>query len=114
VFNAYIIKIDEEKAGITRDELWLKMLERELPCDPLFDVPMYLEPSYKNKVGYGHHCSFECPIYKKKGGNVEYKEGLCPTAEKILPKTIAISPSPSFKKKDLDEIIIGISNIIIG
>jgi len=112
VFNEYVITIKEEELGIIRDQLWLKLLEKGVPCDPLFDVPMNLEPSYRNKVGYGHHCPFECPIYKEKGGHIEYKEGLCPTAEKILPKTLAISPSPGFKKEDLDIIVNNINSIV--
>ncbi len=113
VFNQYIIQVEEEKLNITRDQFWKELISRGILADPLFDTPMYLEPLYRNKVGYeGTGCPFECPLYKAKGGHVEYKEGLCPVAEKVLRRVIAIFPHPGLEKEDLDLIISTIREIV--
>lgn len=111
VFNEYMIKIDETKANLTRDELWKALVKKGFMADPLFDTPMYLEPSFRNKIGHGHgtHCPFNCPLYQ---GTVNYEDGLCPIAENVLKKVLTISPHPGLNKKDLDKIISTIRNLI--
>jgi dTDP-4-amino-4,6-dideoxygalactose transaminase len=106
-----LIKVDETQANLTRDELWKALVRKGIMADPLFDTPMYLEPSYRNKVGHGHgtHCPFNCPLYQ---GNMNYEEGLCPIAENVLKKVLTISPHPGLNKKDLDKIISTIRSLI--
>jgi perosamine synthetase len=111
VFNEYVIKVDEEKVGLTRDVFWKALIVKGIMADPLFDTPMYLEPSFSEQIGHGHghHCPFKCPLYK---GKLDYHKGICPTAENILKKVVAISPHPGLTKTDLEEIISVIRNLL--
>jgi perosamine synthetase len=111
VFNEYVIKVDEEKVGLTRDVFWKALIVEGIMADPLFDTPMYLEPSFSEQIGHGHghHCPFECPLYK---GKLDYHKGICPTAEDVLKKVVAISPHPGLTKTDLEEIISVIRNLL--
>ncbi len=104
VFNMFNIKINEEEIGMSRKELQIALFEKGVYSDPLFDTPMNLELSFQNKVGYGQGCPFECPIYKAKGGNVHYGEGLCSVAENTLPKLIGFSIHPGLSQENLDTI----------
>ena len=115
VFNEYIIQVEEEKIGMSRDKFWQALIRKGIMADPLFDTPMYLEPLYRNKVGYGGtRCPFECPLYKAKGGHVEYRQGLCPVAEEVLKKVVAISPHPGLDREDLNNIVNTIRSLVEG
>lgn len=109
VFNEYVVNVDEEEIGMTRDDFWRALTAEGIMADPLFDTPMYLEPAIKEKIGHGSHCPFECPFYN---GRVDYREGLCPNAEEVLKKVVAISPHPGLNKTDLDVIISVIKNLL--
>jgi perosamine synthetase len=41
---------------------------------------VYLEPAMREQVFYGKGCPVRCPHYK---GKVDWKPGLCPTAERV-------------------------------
>lgn len=109
VFNEYVIKVKKEKIGMTRDSFCRALRAEGIFADILFTVPMYLEPSFQRRIGYGSHCPFECPLYK---GKVDYSVGLCPTAEEVLRRVVAISPHPGLSKVDLDEIVSTIRNLL--
>lgn len=43
--------------------------------------PLYLQPLYQKLIAYGDKgCPFKCPLYR---GKVNYKKGICPTAERM-------------------------------
>jgi dTDP-4-amino-4,6-dideoxygalactose transaminase len=102
VFNEYLLLLDEAQLGRSRDEVWRMLTERGIDADPFFDTPMYLEPAYLNQVGYGEGCPFACAIYRERGGRVEYGPGLCPTAEDVTQRALAITPHPGLTPADLD------------
>ncbi len=108
VFNEYVIKVEEE-VGMARDDFCRALRAEGIFADLLFTVPMYLEPSFQRKIGYGSHCPFECLLYD---GSVNYSVGLCPTAEEVLRKVVAISPHPGLSKDDLDEIVSAIRSLL--
>jgi perosamine synthetase len=108
VYNQYIIKVKEEIIGMSRGSFREALMERGIYSDPVFDTPMHLEKSYMNKVGFGKRCPFECPHYKNK---VEYKEGLCPTSEKVLKQVLGLSVHSGLKKEDMDKIAEAIKGV---
>jgi perosamine synthetase len=114
VFNMFNIKINEEEIGMSREDFRIALAEKGAYSDPLFDTPMHLELSFRNKAGYGQGCPFDCPIYKEKGGNVQYREGLCPTAESCLSKMLGFSIHPGFNQEDLDKIAAAIRDTCVG
>jgi len=67
--------------------------------------PLYLEPLYQNKIGYGAKgCPFKCPMYK---GVVEYKKGICPVTERMHEKELFMHDLAHafMKRKDLDDVV---------
>lgn len=83
VFNEYLLTVDEEAVGMTRDDFCRAVfLEGGIFADLLFSVPMYLEPSLS---------WLDCKR--------------CHVAEEILRKVMIVSPHPGLDKNDLDEII---------
>jgi dTDP-4-amino-4,6-dideoxygalactose transaminase len=46
--------------------------------------PAYLHPMFKDATAYDDTgCPIKCPFYK---GNYQYKTGLCPNAEELMPR----------------------------
>jgi dTDP-4-amino-4,6-dideoxygalactose transaminase len=78
-YYLYPIKFNHEAIGISR-EVFVKAMQAEgISLGAGYVKPVYLEPMYQQQIAYGiNHCPFKCPLYK---GDVEYGEGLCPTAE---------------------------------
>jgi len=49
-------------------------------------LPAYKHPLIAQRLGYGNGCPLDCPIYK--GPHNRYPDGLCPVAEKMIPRII--------------------------
>lgn len=108
VFSSYIIRLRDE-VTVTRQWFLNEMCKHGVFGDPLFDKPMYLEESYREQKGYGQGCPFKCPVYLARGGHSEYHEGLCPVAERVLPRIISLPVHPGLSTEDLNTIVTAVS-----
>jgi dTDP-4-amino-4,6-dideoxygalactose transaminase len=115
VYYTLAFKYDEKTVGVSRNN-FINAVKGELKPSKLreeegiligsgYVKPLYLEPMYQKMIAYGSQgCPFKCPWYK---GKLNYKRGICPTAERMYEKelfTIGLT-NPAMKKQDLDDII---------
>jgi 8-amino-3,8-dideoxy-alpha-D-manno-octulosonate transaminase len=56
-------------------------------------------------------CSFHCPIYREKGGSVEYRRGDCPTADDLFDRNIMIWLDPGYSEADCRAIAAGMNKV---
>ena len=106
----YMFRIDEKKAGITRDD-FSKALEAEGIPNQAGYIPncIYEYDLFANKSVYlGSDCPFGCKMY---GKDITYGKGLCPIAEGILETAIRISINEFYTDKDVNEIIEAIRKV---
>lgn len=112
VYYIYSLKFNEEKIGIPR-ALFCKALRAEgIPVYEGYVRPLYLQQLYQRRLGYGGKgCPFNCPLYD---GKVDYKKGICPTAERMYEKefiSLEIVKLPQMLK-DMDKIIQGFKKVL--
>lgn len=103
-----MIKLKPEVTGISTDSFIEALLKKSIHSDPSFDTLMYLEQPYMNKVGFGKRCPFECPHHK---GSVEYKEGLCSNAERVIKRVTCLHVHPGMTNKDMYPIAEAIKSV---
>ena len=115
VYYAQCFKYYEDITGVPRDS-FIEAVKAELAPTEGKEIegvcmaagyvrPLYLEPVYQNKMGYGAKgCPFKCPMYK---GAVEYKKGICPVTERMYEKELFMHDMMhSFmKRQDLDDVV---------
>lgn len=103
VYWAYGARVIEEKLQASRDEFAKALLAEGIHSEGYTPIPVHLQKVIKEKVGYGKtHCPFECKWYDKP---IEYKEGLCPNAEKLGREDLLLPVYPTLTKKDLNDIV---------
>lgn len=56
-------------------------------------------------------CSFHCPIYRDKGGSVEYRRGDCPVADDLFDRNIMIWLDPGYSEADCEAIAAGMNKV---
>ena len=104
VYFVYPIRFQEKVIGIARSE-FVKALNAEgIPFGAGYVRPIYLEPAYQRKIGYGKKgCPFTCSFYS---GKVDYKKGLCPVAERMHEKELIVTAVCRYPhtKKDVDDV----------
>jgi dTDP-4-amino-4,6-dideoxygalactose transaminase len=82
VYHVFTLRINEEKLGMTRAELRQAYSAEGLYAGFGYARPLYLNPLFQKKVGFGGKpCPYDCRYYK---GSVSYEEGLCPTTEEVV------------------------------
>lgn len=105
VYFTYPIRLQKEVAGISRG-VFAKALQSEgIPCGTGYVKPIYLDPVYQKKIGYGTEgCPFSCSFYK---GKVEYHKGICPVAERMYEKELLLLSICRYPhtKKDIDDAV---------
>lgn len=57
-------------------------------------------------------CSFNCPIYRERGGQVEYRRGDCPVADDLFDRNIMIWLDPCYLDEDCRDIAAGINKVL--
>ena len=60
----------------------------------------------------GPGCSFNCPIYRQRGGSVEYRRGDCPVADDLFDRNIMIWLDPCYTDPDCRDIAAGINKVL--
>ena len=105
-FYLYPMKFDTSKIGISR-EIFVKALQFEgISVGEGYMKPLYLEPIFQSKNGYGNK------LYK---GNVDYSKGICPNVETMYYDEIITTDVCKYpnKKEDIDELVMAIEKVII-
>jgi len=57
-------------------------------------------------------CPYECPIYRKRGGDVEYAKGDCPVADDLFKRNITIELDQWCTAEDCGNIAAGINKVL--
>ncbi|NLM77577.1 MAG: DegT/DnrJ/EryC1/StrS family aminotransferase [Ruminococcaceae bacterium] len=106
----YMLRIDENEAGVSREDFCAALQAEGVPCSAGY-IPtcVYAYPLFKNLSAYpGTHSPFDSPHYNRK---ITYEDGLCPNAEKILTTAVRLSVNEHYTDQDLDEVIAAIRKI---
>ena len=106
----YLIRVDEKELGATRKE-FVEALRAEgiIAGEGYIAQCVYEMDMFTNKTAYGEmKCPFSCPFY---GKEIEYKTGLCPTAEKILSTCVRLECKEYYTEQDLQETIQGVKKV---
>lgn len=105
VYFTFAIKYDTKITGVPRD-VFTKALNAEgIPCGTGYVRPIYMEPMYQKKIGYGKKgCPFSCHLY---GGHTGYGKGSCPVTEKMYGEELILLPVCKYPHtiKDMDDVI---------
>ena len=112
VFYVYSMKFKEDIVGIPRS-LFCKALRAEgIPVYEGYVRPLYLQQLYQKRLGYGGKgCPFNCHMYD---GDVDYRKGICPTAERMYEKeliSLEIVKHPQVLD-DMDKIVQGFKKVL--
>lgn len=114
VYYVHPLRYDAAVTGVSR-ETFVAALKAELPASQMREQdgpliaqgyvrPLYLEPIFQHRIGYGDAgCPFTCPHY---GGEVDYREGLCPVCEDAHARTLITHElmRPGMTRRDLDDV----------
>lgn len=106
----YMLRIDEQAAGMTRDQFCEALQAEGVGCAPGY-IPtcVYEYDLFKNKNAYnGTDCPFGCKYY---GRQIEYRKGLCPVSEQILSTAVRLTVDEFYTEQDLKEVIAAIRKI---
>jgi dTDP-4-amino-4,6-dideoxygalactose transaminase len=77
-----------EKYGISRTRFEEAVSQHGLMANVGYlQIAPYLFDTYTVPLTYGRGCPMSCPLQLKR---VEYKKGLCPVAEEVMPKLVII------------------------
>ena len=71
----------------------------------MFPVVFQIDPA-------GEGCPFHCPIYRQRGGRVEYRRGDCPVADDLFDRNIMIWLDPCYSEQDCRDIARGINKVL--
>lgn len=105
VYFAYPIRFQEEIIKISRDNFTKALNAEGIPFGAGYVKPIYLEPIYQRKIGYGKRgCPFSCNFYK---GKVDYSKGICPVTERMYEKELMLTNICRYPhtKKDMNDVI---------
>jgi perosamine synthetase len=109
VYWAFGIRIQQEKLGVSRDQFAQALLKEGIKAEGYCPIPVHLQEVFRKKVGYGNtHYPFDSPLYR---GKVEYKEGICPEAEKLSKEDLLLPVYPSLTQRDLNDIVHGVKKV---
>jgi len=106
----YMFRINEAEAGVSREK-FCEALKAEGVSASAGYIPtcVYEYDMFTKQNAYeGTHCPFDCPLY---GEKVEYKTGMCPTAEEVLKTVIKLTVNEFYTEQDLKETIHGIRKV---
>jgi dTDP-4-amino-4,6-dideoxygalactose transaminase len=96
----YMLQIDEQAAGISTAQFGEALLAEGIPCWVQYIVrPLYLSSLFTEKRTYGNS-QYPFDPY----GRQEYKVGLCPQAEKVLGRVLAIHWNENYNETQVEQI----------
>lgn len=106
----YMFRIDEEKAGVSRDD-FSKALEAEgIPNQPGY-IPccIYEYDMFRNKNVYpGSDLPFSIG---RDPESIRYEKGLCPVAEEVLKTAVRLNISEFFTEQDIEDTVRAVEKV---
>jgi dTDP-4-amino-4,6-dideoxygalactose transaminase len=80
-FYVYAVKYDASALGVPRDRFVQALRAEGIPCGAGYVRPLYLEPLYQQRIGFGKDgFPFRCA---KNKSVVSYEQGICPVCERM-------------------------------
>jgi perosamine synthetase len=104
-YYVYPMIYHAEEVGIPREKFVAALNAEGIPIGNGYVEPLYLEPCYQQKIGFGKNgFPFTFEGYK---GTLNYKKGLCPVTERMYYKEIMITNicHANSTQKELDDVI---------
>jgi len=109
VYYRYVCTLDLSKFKVSKDQFIKAVAAEGVPIQPHTTSELYLDPTFQKQLGYGRsQCPFKCPLYK---GKLNYRENLCPTAQRIGREAFRLLVHPTIEKEDLDDVIAAIKKV---
>lgn len=106
----YLFRIDEEEAGVSREEFCNAVSAEGVPCTPGY-IPhcVYEYDMFANQEGYrSTNCPFKCPLNDR---TYTYGKGLCPQAEEILQTAVRVEINEFYSEQDIQDTINAITKV---
>ena len=106
----YMMQINQQEAGVHAAEFAKALSAEGLPSSHGY-IPtcVYEYPLFTEKNIYPGTCApFDSKYY---GKEIEYKKGMCPTAEQILDRAVKFSISEFYTDSDVEEMIKAIRKV---
>jgi len=106
----YMLRVNEEEAGVTRDDFSKALKAEGITNSAGYTAScVYEKKLLAEKSAYpGSDCPFGCKYY---GKNIEYKKGLCPSAEEIVRTGIYIPVNEFYNSQDMKDVIEAINKV---
>jgi dTDP-4-amino-4,6-dideoxygalactose transaminase len=105
----YMIRVDEQKLGIDRDEFVRRLnLEGIAAGAGYIERPIYQEPVFANRNFFGGGV---WPAEKLSGREYDYRKVHCPNADKVLKTSIRLSLHEGFTKDDAGDYVKAIRKV---
>lgn len=109
-FWFYMFRVDEEELGTTRSEFVKALRAEGIPAiEGYIPQCVYQLDMFKNKTVYPGGTQY--PLDGTHGREIEYKDGDCPVAEKILATSVRVPVSEFYTEQDLEETINAIKKV---
>ena len=104
------IRIDQQRAGVSPEKFAEAVSAEGVPMGgPWPGQPLYMYEALTDKVTFGSsHCPFD--TYAA-GRNIEYGEGLCPTAELIERQLRQVSILETYQESDVEDIAAAVRKV---
>ncbi|MBO4594854.1 MAG: DegT/DnrJ/EryC1/StrS family aminotransferase [Clostridia bacterium] len=107
----YLMRIEEEKLGVSRDEFLKALVAEGVNASTYLTNCVYQYPMFKNLNAFdGTKYPFESPYNDRK---ITYPDGLCPLAEKALKQVIYLRVNEFFSERDLKETVEAIRKVAL-
>ena len=108
----YPIRVELDRFKVTLDEFAEALKAEGIPCGAGYiGEPLYLKKPLKERKTF-MKTSFPLANNPFYGRNVEYYEGLCPTAERVLKQLVVIPWNEFYTKDDVDDIAEALRKIV--
>jgi dTDP-4-amino-4,6-dideoxygalactose transaminase len=80
-YYVYPMRYDARQTGVPRARIAEALRAEGIPCGTGYVRPLYLEPAYQERIGYGSRgFPFRCA---QNSSAVSYARGLCPVCERM-------------------------------
>ena len=110
VYWHYMLRVDEQALGTSRDQFAQALNAEGIPCTAGY-IPtcIYEYPLFKNKQIYPNSTF---PLESQDiGKTYTYEAGLCPQAETILASCVVLPCSEFYSEQDVQDIVDGIGKV---
>lgn len=112
VYYSYAMRVRPDRWGVPRDAVARALEAEGIPVGRGYVRPLYLLPLFQHpRRAGGRQCGPSCPAYH---GSVDYREGLCPVAERLYRDevlTTNICRYPAVEA-DVDDLVAAVEKIV--